>query len=101
MQNVIKTKKDTQIKPCHLFLSGDGGIGKSHVIKLLKHDTIKFMRYLPNVSPQDVTFLTLVPTGTAAFTIDELTIHSGLLIPIDASAFKNLSTNNLNTLRSR
>ena len=53
------------------------------------------------LAPQDVTFLTLAPTGTAAFTIGELTIHSGLLILIHASAFKNLSTDNLNTLRSR
>ena len=59
------------------------------------------MRHLPNVSSHDVTCLTLAPTGTAAFNIGGLTIQSGLLIPIHASAFKNLSTDNLKTLRSR
>ena len=39
----------TTIKPYNLFLSGAGGVDKSHVIKL-KHDTIKFMRHLPNVN---------------------------------------------------
>ena len=87
-KNVIKSRKDTQTKPYHLFFSGAGGVSKSHVIKLHKHDTIKFMRHLPNVSPQDVTCLTLAPTGTAASNIGGLTIHSGLLIPIHASAFK-------------
>ena len=95
------SKRDKQIKTYHLFLSGAGGVSKSHVIKLLKHETIKFMRPLPNVSPQDVTCLTLAPTGTAAFNIGGLTYHSGMLIPIHASAFKNLSTDNLNTLHYR
>ena len=102
-KNVIESRKLKQtVKPYHLFLSGAGGVGKSHVIKLLKHDTVKFMRHLPNVNPQDVTCLTLAPTGAAAFNINGLTIHSGLLIiPIHASSFKNLSTDNLNTLRSK
>ena len=55
-----------QYKPYQSFLSGAGGVGKSHVTKLLRHDKIKLIRHLPNVNPSDVTCLTLASTGMAA-----------------------------------
>ena len=88
-------------KPYHLYISGSGGVGKSHVISLLRHITIKYLRYLPHVTPSDLLCLTCAPTGTAAFNINGMTIHSAFLIPITMKAYQNLGTDTLNTLRNK
>ena len=88
-------------KPYHLYISGSGGVGKSHVISLLRHITIKYLRYLPHVTPNDLLCLTCAPTGTAAFNINGMTIHSAFLIPITMRTYQNLSTDTLNTLRNQ
>ena len=88
-------------KPYHLYISGSGGVGKSHVISLLRHITIKYLRYLPHVTPSDLLCLTCAPTGTAAFNINGMTIHSAFLIPITMRAYQNLGTDTLNTLRNK
>ena len=38
----LKNGKD--IEPYRVFLSGPGGVGKSHVISLIRNDTVKFFR---------------------------------------------------------
>ena len=88
-------------KPYHLYISGSGGVGKSHVISLLRHITIKYLRYLPQVTPSDLLCLTCAPTGTAAFNINGMTIHSAFLIPITMRTYQNLGTDTLNTLRNQ
>ena len=88
-------------KPYHLYISGSGGVGKSHVISLLRHITIKYLRYLPHVTPSDLLCLTCAPTGTAAFNINGMTIHSAFLIPITMRTYQNLGTDTLNTLRNQ
>ena len=88
-------------KPYHLYISGSGGVGKSYVISLLRHITIKYLRYLPHVTPSDLLCLTCAPTGTAAFNINGMTIHSAFLIPITMKAYQNLGTDTLNTLRNK
>ena len=37
-----------------VFLSGPGGVGKSHVIKLIQSDTIKFLKQSGAFEPNDV-----------------------------------------------
>ena len=34
------------LKPYHVFLSGPGGVGKSHIIEMVKSDTIRFQEHL-------------------------------------------------------
>ena len=36
-------KRRESVTPYRVFLSGPGGVGKSHVIKLIKSDTIKLL----------------------------------------------------------
>ena len=82
--------------PYFVFLSGPGGVGKSHVIKLLKRDTIKLLSRSRHFDPEDVVILLMAPTGCAAFNIDGMTIHSSLSI----SPFgPGINTNKLNTLQ--
>ena len=41
---VIALKQGKPIEPYKVFLSGPGGVGKSHVIRLIHSDTIKFLK---------------------------------------------------------
>ena len=67
-----------QVEPYRVFLSGPGGVGKSHVISLIRNDTVKFLRLSGQVQPEDVVVLLTAPTGVAAFNIQGMTLHSAL-----------------------
>ena len=43
-QAVIAMKKGEAITPYELFISGPGGVGKSHIIRIIQSDTIKLLR---------------------------------------------------------
>ena len=43
---VLALKQGRPIEPYFVFLSGPGGVGKSHVIKLIHSDTLKLLDYL-------------------------------------------------------
>ena len=62
-----------------MFLSGPGGVGKSHVIKLIHSDTLKLLKLSGTFEPDDVVLLT-APTGVAVFNINSMTLHSALLL---------------------
>ena len=69
-----------------IFLSGPGGSGKSHVIKMIHRDNVKFFHryFVGRVSESgevgscsdDVIAVLSAYTGMAAFNIDEMTLHS-------------------------
>ena len=52
---VIATKQGKPVEPYHVFLSGPGGVGKSHVIRLIHSDTLKFLKLSGTLQPDDVT----------------------------------------------
>ena len=85
-----------------MFLSGPGGVGKSHVIKLIHSDTLKLLKLSGTFEPDDVTVLLTAPTGVAAFNINGMTLHSALLLGRSKySSFQPLSHDKLNTLRTK
>ena len=43
-QAVVAIKHGQPVKPYRVFLSGPGGVGKSHVIKLIHSDTINLLK---------------------------------------------------------
>ena len=47
-----------QGKPYHVFLSGPGGVGKSHVIRLIHSDTLRFLKLSATLQPDGVAVLT-------------------------------------------
>ena len=51
------------VEPYHVFLSGPGGVGKSHVIKLVYSDTLKLLKLSGKFEPDDVIALLTAPTG--------------------------------------
>ena len=82
--------------PYHIFLTGGAGTGKSHVIQCIFEQLAKIYIKLTD-EPDDVTVLKVVPTGTAAFNIQGLTIHSAFSIHMGSD--KPLGENEANTLR--
>lgn len=76
----MNSLKQTDIQPVYLFLSGGGGVGKSHLINSIYHTATKtFRRGISN--PENPTVLLMAPTGVAAININGTTIHTALAIP--------------------
>ena len=95
----LQTNQPSLAPPYRLFLSGPGGVGKSHVISLIHHDTIKLLRLSRQFEPEDILVLLTAPTGIAAMNINGMTIHSALLPGTSKNSFQALSQEKLNTLR--
>ena len=101
-QAVMAMKHGKSVKPYRIFLSGPGGVGKSHVIKLIHSDTIKLLKLSGTIEPDQVCVLLTAPTGVAAFNIGGVTLHSALLLGCNKfQGYKPLTADKLNTLRSR
>ena len=99
---VLALKANKPVEPYHVFLSGPGGVGKSHVIKLIHSDTLKLLKLSATIEPDDVVVLLAAPTGFAAFNINGMTLHSALLLRCSKyGGFQPLSHDRLNTLRTR
>ncbi len=99
---VLALKAGKPIEPYRVFVSGPGGVGKTHVIKLIQSDTIKLLRLSGTIEPDDVTVLLTAPTGVAAFIIGGMTLHSALVLGTSKyGGFQPLSHDRLNSLRSK
>ena len=98
---VISMKTGQPIKPYRIFLSGPGGVGKSHVISLIHRDTVKLLQLSGQVQPDDVTVLLTAPTGIAAFNIEGMTVHSALLLATSKFSNQPLTQDKLNTSRTK
>ena len=98
---VTALHNNSRIEPYRVFLSGPGGVGKSHVIRLIQSDTIKLLRLSGEIDPTDVSVLLTAPTGVAAFNIGGMTLHSAFLLGSGQLGFQQLSNEKTNTLRYR
>ena len=83
-ESIVKMKRGEVPESYKIFLSGPGGTGKSHVIKMIRYDNVKlFHRFYAcsgddgmQSSIEDVITLLCAYTGTAAFNINGMTLHS-------------------------
>ena len=91
----------TSDEPIYSFLSGGGGVGKSHLTKALYQAAVKYFNSQAGVHFGEINVLLLAPTGKAAFNIKGNTIHTALAIPASQSLrnYKPLDSSRLNTLR--
>ena len=92
-------RKGEPVNPYRVFVSGPGGVGKSHVISIIRSDTVKLLRLSGILQPEDVIALLTAPTGSAAFNIVGMTLHSGLLLGTSKISSAPLTQDKLNTLR--
>ncbi|CAB3983616.1 ATP-dependent DNA helicase PIF1 [Paramuricea clavata] len=95
--HIIKTSD----KPFYAFLSGSGGVGKSHLIKSIYQAAMKYYNTRAGEDFRRVQILLLAPTGKAAYLIKGNTIHSAFGIPASQSLknYKQLDSGRLNTMR--
>lgn len=92
----------TEIDPIHIFLSGAGGCGKSHLLNTLYQALSKLFSYR-SADINKTKVLRMAPTGIAAININGTTIHTALGIPV--GCFKKnlpkLSDQRRSTLRNQ
>ena len=101
-ETVIALKQNKPVKPYCLFLSGPGGVGKSHVVKLIHMDTVKLLQCAQQITAEDVPILLTVATGVAAHNIDGITVHCAFLLNDRRSSnsmYYGLGADTLNTLQ--
>ena len=72
--------QNKQIEGYQIFLSGSGGTGKSHVLKMIQRDMGYFVQNVSNCDPDQPTVLMTAPTGSAAYQIGGSTIDSTFLL---------------------
>ena len=71
------SKNVKELQPLYMFLTGEGGCGKSHLLKVVCLALTKLLLHKGG-DPEKPRVLKLAPTGVAAINIDGTTIHSGL-----------------------
>ena len=101
-ETVIALKQNKPVKPYCLFLSGPGGVGKSHVVRLIHTDTIKLLQCAQQITAEDVPILLTAATGVVAHNIDGIMIHSAFLLNdrrSSHSTYYGLGADTLNTLQ--
>ena len=91
----------TSDKPFYAFVSGAGGVGKSHLIKSIYQAALKYYNAKAGDDFHRVHILLLAPTGKTAYLIKGNTIHSALAIPASQSLknYRPLDSSRLNTFR--
>ena len=95
-------KQNKPIKPYYLFLSRPGGVGKSHVVKLIHTDTVKLLQCAQQITADDIPILLTAATGVAAHNINGITIHSAFMLndrKSSHSTYYGLGADTLNTLQ--
>ena len=98
---IVALRNGTPVQPYRVFMSGPGGVGKSHIIRLIHSDSLKLLRLSGCIQPGDVTVLLTAPTGVAAFNIGGMTVHSAFLLNCGRFGYQPLSNKRLNTLRTK
>ena len=76
----LNTLKPSKVDPIHIFVTGGGGAGKSHLIKAIYHTVTKTFRHAP-MNPEIPSVLLMAPTGVAAININGTTVNTALAIP--------------------
>ena len=97
LQN-LKCKNVVKLEPICLFLTGGGGVGKSHLVKCI-YDCVSKLLVYKSEELEKPRVIKLGPTGISAVTISGTTIHSGLKIPVNS--FKSLTDKQRTLLRNK
>ena len=93
---LVAMRSAQQVELDRVFLSGPGGVGKSHVISLIWNDIVKFLRLSGQVQPKDVVVHLQVwlPSNFK-------TLHSALLLGTTKLSSQPFTRISLNTLRMK
>ena len=95
-QHKIKSCSCGKFEPLRLFVSGFGGSGKSHLIRILM--AYQFIR--SEVKNEPCHFLLGAPTGIASHNIGGMTLHSMWNLPVNHGNSKRISNEEYRKLTS-
>ena len=95
-QHKTKTCSCGRFEPLRLFVSGFGGSGKSHLIRILM--AYQFIR--SEVKNEPCHFLLGAPTGIASHNIGGMTLHSMWNLPVNHGNSKRISNEEYRKLTS-
>ena len=105
--NVVHTRAKNYVKynrqdvaPVHIFLSGSGGTGKSHLVKVIYNSSISKTLLYHCKDHEKPRVLLLEPTEISAVNIGGTTVHSGLGIKPGTKLFC-LNDKSKSALRNR
>ena len=78
---------DINEKPCYLFLAGEAGTGKSHLVQIII-EAVKIIKLKAGAELKKPPVIVMAPTANAAFIIGGKTIDSALgFSPMDANRY--------------
>ena len=91
-------------KPFYIFLSGGGGVGKTHLVDTI-YEGLTWALRQPGHDPDKPTILMTASTGKAASNINGTTLHPAFSLPVKERSisfeFKSLSLEKLKTVRCK
>ena len=73
-------RRGSHVKPYRIFISGPGGTGKTFIVNMIKWDIPYFLKSVVKAGDDQPLVLITAPTGSAAFQVGGLTIHSAFLL---------------------
>ena len=81
-EEVVKRNvaRESPPAPFYKFVSGPGGVGKSHVINAVYESCRRLVKCVHTHDPDASTVLLTAPTGVAAYNIGGMTLHSAFLL---------------------
>ena len=90
---------DINEKPCYLFLAGEAGTGKSHLVQVLI-EAIKIIKIKAGAELKKPPVIVMAPTANAAFIIGGKTIDSALgFSPVDMNRYTEANPGKMAMMR--
>ena len=84
-ERIVST--DINEKPCYLYLAGNAGTGKSHLLQVLI-EAVKIIKMKPGAELKKPSVIVMAPTANAAFIVGGKTIDSALgFSPVDINRY--------------
>ncbi|CAF4587949.1 unnamed protein product [Rotaria sp. Silwood2] len=90
--NIMSLIKNSDKQFFH-FINGGAGVDKSTLIKAVYQSILRFYDSLPGYNPQTIRAAICAPTGKATASLDGMTLHSFLSLPVNQCKHKLVKLN--------
>lgn len=100
LHHVIRAMRETK-EAFHIFVSGGAGVGKSRLLTIIEQSVKRAYIKQAGNDHEKAPVVVMAPTGTAAFNVKGMTIHSALAIPPNKefANYQALCCDRINSMR--